>query len=261
MKVVGLKKYVQGMTRSSLFAITILLWCATATAQTTDEDSKRILFAPYLWATALNGTSSIGALPPLEIDADFSDLFSNLNFAASLHTEFHNGPWVLVIDPMYVSIEADIAPEEVPLPPDSSPMVGVDMWFVEQWGGYRFADNWEVYAGARYQSQDLEVSGLPSPPLPVSGLSVSEDWTDWFAGVRFNSDIGEKWFLVWRGDIVIAGDSDSSINTSLLLNRRFGKRMALNLGYRYYEVDYDNLPSYAWDMTQSGPVVGYTWVF
>jgi len=37
--------------------------------------------------------------------------------------------------------------------------------------------------------------------------------------------------------------------------------MALNLGYRYYEVDYDNLPSYAWDMTQSGPVVGYTWVF
>ena len=60
---------------------------------------------------------------------------------------------------------------------------------------------------------------------------------------------------------MIAGDSDSSINTSLLLNRRFGESMALNLGYRYFEDDYDNLPSYAWDMTQSGPVVGYTWVF
>ena len=42
---------------------------------------------------------------------------------------------------------------------------------------------------------------------------------------------------------------------------RFGERMSSNLGYRYFEDDYDNLPSYAWDMTQSGPVVGYTWVF
>ena len=69
------------------------------------------------------------------------------------------------------------------------------------------------------------------------------------------------WFFSWRGDVVFAGDSDSSINTSVMFRRRFGEKMSLNLGYHYFEDDYDNLPSYAWDMTQEGPVVGYTWVF
>ena len=49
--------------------------------------------------------------------------------------------------------------------------------------------------------------------------------------------------------------------SSVRFNRRFGANKSLNLGYRYYEDDYDNLPSYAWDMTQDGPIVGYTWVF
>ena len=37
--------------------------------------------------------------------------------------------------------------------------------------------------------------------------------------------------------------------------------MAVNLGYRYFENDYDNAPSYAWDVRQQGPIVGYTWSF
>ena len=254
-------RYAGNLCRHILSFMTIASLSATANAQTTGGDSNEIVFTPYLWGTSLNGTSAFGALPPLDIDASFSDLFSNLNFAASLHTEFHRGPWVFTIDPMYVSVEADVAPEGVPLPPGSAPKIGVDMWFVELWGGYQFADHWEIIGGARWQSQDLDVSGLPSPPLPIPGISISEDWTDWFGGLRFASDIGEKWFFTWRGDIVFAGDSDSSINTSVMFNRRFGQTMSLNLGYRYFEDDYDNLPSYAWDMTQEGPIVGYTWVF
>ena len=77
----------------------------------------------------------------------------------------------------------------------------------------------------------------------VSGIQVKENWTNWFGGLRFASDIGEKWFVTWRDDIVFAGDSDSSINTALFLNRRFGERKSLNLGYRYFTDDFDNLPT------------------
>ena len=49
-----------------------------------------------------------------------AELFHNLNFAASLHTEFRNGPWIFTIDPMYVSVEADLDPG-VPLPAGNSP--------------------------------------------------------------------------------------------------------------------------------------------
>lgn len=255
-----MKNCLHTVSRYVFGAIAITSLCVTANAQTVGGDAKEIVFTPYLWGTALSGTSTIGILPPLELDASFSDLFSNLNFAMSLHTEFRNGPWTLVVDPMYVSIEADLVPEGIALPPDANPKAGVDMWFVELWGAYRFADNWEVYAGARYQSQDIDITGLPMP-LPITEISVSEDWTDWFGGLRFVTDLNEKWFFTWRGDILIGGDSDSSINTSVMFNRRFGANKSLNLGYRYYEDDYDNLPSYAWDMTQDGPIVGYTWVF
>jgi hypothetical protein len=76
-----------------------------ALAQSFDKDSNEIILAPYLWGTAINGTSTVGVLPPLDIDASFSDIFSNLNFAMSLHTEFKRGPWVFVIDPTYISLE------------------------------------------------------------------------------------------------------------------------------------------------------------
>jgi hypothetical protein len=128
------------------------------------------------------------------------------------------------------------------------------------WGGCRFHEKWEAIGGLRYQDQDISVAGLPNPPFP-SSLGTSEDWTDWFAGVRFTTDIGNKWLMVWRGDYVFAGDTDTSWNTSIFFNRRFKETMALNLGYRYCKDDYDNLPAYRWDITQQGPVVGYTWVF
>jgi hypothetical protein len=37
--------------------------------------------------------------------------------------------------------------------------------------------------------------------------------------------------------------------------------MALDLGYRYFQDDYNKQGVYRWDVTQQGPIVGYTWVF
>ena len=76
----------------------------------------------------------------------------------------------------------------------------------------------------------------------------------------------EKWQLTVRGDVVVAGDSSSGWNGQLTFNRRFGENMALNLGYRILETNYSagSLPfplDYKWDVRQSGPIVGYTWVF
>jgi len=244
---------------TALVALIMAISTSPANAQSSSQDDDGIFFTPYLWMTALSGTSTIGALPPVEIDASFSDIFSNLNFAASIHTEFRKGPWAFVIDPMYVSIEANIDPG-VPLPDGANPKMAVDMWFVELWAGYQFADHWEVLGGARYQSQDVAITGLPAI-LPVQSISVSGDWTDWFIGFRFTTDMNEKWFIAARLDAVIAGDSESSTNASVMFSRRFGPNRSLNLGYRYFVVDYDNLPSYAWDMTQDGPIIGYTWAF
>ena len=46
-----------------------------------------------------------------------------------------------------------------------------------------------------------------------------------------------------------------------MVNRRFGPNKWLNLGYRYFVDHYDSLPSYAWGITQEGPILGFTWAF
>jgi len=228
-----------------------------ASAQSFDKDANEIILTPYLWGVAINGTSTVGALPPLDIDVGFSDILENLNFAMSLHTEFKRGPWVFVIDPTYISIEMEAAPPEGDVEPGT---MEVDIWIVELWAGYQVHDNWEVIGGARYQDQSISVSGLPDPPF-VPPVGVSDNWTDWFIGARFNANLGDKWLMVWRGDVVVAGDSDSSWNSSIFFNRRFGDNKSLNLGYRYFVDDYINVGTYGWDVTENGPVVGFTWVF
>ena len=235
----------------------ILVLAAWSSACIAQDDGNKFILAPYLWGTSLEGTSTVGGLPPLDVDASFSDLFSKLNFGLSLHAEFHTGPWRFVLDPTYLSLEADIPPL---LPNQSGTKMEATIWLVEAWAGYAFTDNWEVLAGIRYQDQDLELSGLPSPPFP-SSLGAGDSWSDWFIGARFNTDLGAKWLLVMRGDVVFAGDSDTGYNAEVYFNRRFGESMALNLGYRYLKNDYSTPGVYGWDMVQQGPIVGYTWAF
>jgi hypothetical protein len=245
--------------RAILILLSVGLLSPNAIAQSFDKNSNEIILAPYLWGAAINGTSTVGALPPLDIDASFSDIFSNLNFAMSLHMEFKRGPWVFVVDPTYISLEMEAVPPIPDVPPGT---MEVDIWIVELWAGYQFHDNWEVIGGARYQDQDISVSGLPDPPF-TPPVGVSDNWTDWFAGVRFNADLGDKWLMVWRGDVVVAGDSDSGWNSSIFFNRRVGKKgnKTVILGYRYMVDDYINEGTYGWDVTQDGPVVGFSWVF
>jgi hypothetical protein len=247
--------------KSILAVVALCITSASASAQTAWDKDNKIVLAPYLWGSSISGTSTVGVLPPLDIDASFSDLFANLNFAASVHTEFWVGDWIFVIDPTYLSLEMDIGLPP-PLPQDTSLNMEVDIWLVEAWVGYRLTEKWEAIGGARYQNQDISVNGLPNPPFP-DDIGVSENWTDWFVGARFRTDLGEKWFMVLRGDVVVAGDSDTGWNASVFFNRHMGKKgnKALNLGYRYLVVDYNNAGTYRWDVTQDGPVLGFTWVF
>ena len=249
-------------SQSALCIAVLSLVSTGASAQSSSEKGREIILAPYLWGTSIDGTSAVGDLPPLDIDASFSDLLSNLDFAMSLHTEFRFDDWVFVVDPTYLSLKMDAALPD-PVPPGTALDVEVDVWLVELWGGYRLNENWEAIGGLRYQDQEISISGLPNPPSPVSSAGVSTDWTDWFVGARFKTDIGAKWSMAWRGDVVIAGDSDTSWNTSIFFNRRVGEKgnKALNLGYRYFVDDFVESGVYGWDVTQNGPVIGFTWIF
>jgi len=262
-----------------LVCVMIFLGCfsVAGAAEDSKQDSDRwnIVLAPYLWGISLDGKTAFGGAPPVDIDASFGDIVSNLNIGGSLHTEFRKGKWNFVIDPTYLDIEMDTPTATLPFPPpDGMPTpiggtVKAKIWFVEGWTSYLVAPGWEVLGGVRWQSQEIkgELRNVDTGTPIISGQPVDEDWADFFAGARYSTALGQKWTLNLRGDYAVAGDSESgSWNGLVVFNRRFGETMALNLGYRYFSNEYKKgnsgeQGSYLWDIKMSGPMVGYTWQF
>jgi len=210
---------------------------------------------PYLFAVSMDGKTYAGDGPPADVDISFSDILSNLNFAFALHTEFSNGNWTFAIDPFYSSLTVE---DGTHLP--DNPDIDIDTWIVDLWVAYEVVPSLKAMAGFRWQSQDNELK--TADPLNF----VDENWTDFFIGTRYTKTFAEKWLFTARGDITVAGDSDSGWNVVLLFNRGFRDTQYLNLGWRWFDDDYDNGTFgsddyYRWNVLQSGPVIGYTWTF
>ena len=237
---------IKRLSLTVFLSFVISSWGSTAFADNHGR-ATGFLFAPYLWGVSIDGDNP-------DIDASFSDILDAANFALSLHTEYRTDQWSFVFDPTYLDLEV-----EGPLGGD----IGIDIWLIEAWAGYVVSDGLEIIGGARYQDQEIKPERTIGPGNNT--IEAGDDWTDWFAGVRYITPISDLWVLALRGDVVIAGDSDSATNGQVFFNRRFGDNMLLNLGYRYFDSDFDNeetgLSAFAWDVVMTGPVVGYTWIF
>src|SRR6187455_1757751 len=89
-------------------ATAFLLCAATASPAQAQGSDWRYLVAPYLMFPNMKGETGIGELPPVPVDADPGDVFSNLQFGAMLYAEMHNDTWTLSSDILYMDLEQDI---------------------------------------------------------------------------------------------------------------------------------------------------------
>lgn len=234
-----------------IFLTCVLLVPATVTAQ--EDDGWTFRITPYLWMLGLDGTTaSLGSDVPVE--ADFSDILDLLNIALSANIELNNGKWFFVLDPMYSSLEAPI---EIGGPFGGK--VEIDMLIMDALVGISLTGHFDIYAGARYYNQDITI--IPNT-LPAVGLG--DDWTDFLLGVRFNTGISEKWAFSGKLDGAIGGDSDSALYAQAVFARRIGDNKHFDIGYRYYDVDYESgsgLTRFKGDVAHSGPLIGFSWEF
>jgi hypothetical protein len=232
-------------------SVSVMLMPAVATAQESDGWNFRI--TPYLWMLGLDGTTAaLGNDVPVE--ADFGDILDLLNVALSANMEWNNGKWFVVLDPMWADLEMDI---------DTGGPIGgtveIELIIADALVGLSLSENFDIYAGARYYDQDITV--IPNT-LPEIGLG--DDWTDILLGIRVNSDMSGKWSFTGKLDAAVGGDSDSAIYAQLMFLRQIGDNKHFDIGYRYYDVDYESgsgLTLFKWDAEHSGPVVGFSWQF
>jgi len=217
------------------------------------NDGWNFRITPYIWLLALDGTTA-AAGNDVPLKADFGDILDLLNFALSANMEWSNGEWFVVLDPMYADLEAPIE--------TGGPIAGVteiQLIIVDALLGFNVAEHIDIYGGARYYDQDITIV-----PNMMPSIGLGDAWTDFILGVRFHGDINDRWGFAGKLDVAAGGDSDSAYYAQVVFQRRIGDNKHFDVGYRYYDVDYESgsgLSLFKWDVAHSGPLVGFSWNF
>ncbi len=234
-----------------ILGVSIMFTPDVSTAQESDGWNFRI--TPYLWMLGMDGTTaSLGN--DVDVDMSFSDIVDVLNIALSANMELSKGKFFVVLDPLWADLEAPIE--------TGGPIGGkieVELVIADLNVGYSVDENFGIYAGVRYYDQDITI--IPNL-LPQIGLG--DDWTDVILGFRVGGKVGEKWSFAGKLDGAVGGDSDFALYLQAVVLRHFGTNKHLDLGWRYYDVDYESgsgVTRFKWDVAHSGPVIGFSWEF
>lgn len=214
-------------------------------------EARGSVFAVYLWATGVKADLRAG---PLEgsIDASFSDILDNLDFAFAGYYEMRRAQRGFYLDLMYVRLSDK----------ETLPVTTVDFRVQQTLAelGLVFLSGTaqrglDGIIGARYMSFRNELSFSPQG---LSGAR-SEAWVDPIIGGRYRTTFSPQWTGSLRVDVGGFGvGSDFSWQILALASYHWTAQHSLVLGYRYLDVDYD-ASSFAFDGAMSGPVVGVAW--
>jgi hypothetical protein len=240
-----------------LLVLTALLAVsATATAQ---DDAWEHDFAIYLLGAGLDGETQLGPVVT-QVDQSFSDILESLEIGGMGAYRARKGPWAITFDAVFVALGGNQAGSLGVLTADAD----IDQLIVGADVGYSLSDRFELLAGARYNSLDLQLQ-LTAPGGGSTRVDGDEDWIDPYLGARLTMPFGAAWQLVLRADI---GGFDVGSETAWNAVARFDWQLSENssllFGYRILDVDYETgsgLSLFRYDMTTSGPIAGFAWHF
>lgn len=247
-----------------IICVAVSLISTACQAQQYSNDGKwRYRFIPYLWLSGIEGDVTVRGIPA-SVDESFSDLAENLDFALQFHFEAQKDKWGYFIDPTYINLSADGTSN------GTSADLDFTQWLIE-FGGFR--QLWSQCKGneGKMSSIDLLFGGRYwnlSNDLTVSGVGTvggDQDWIDPFIGARYTTDLSKLWAFNSRFDIGGFGvGSDFTWNLVLLLGYRTSQSGQLLFGYRILDVDRESgsgADFFKYDVTYSGPILGYSFNF
>jgi hypothetical protein len=213
--------------------------------------------APYLWAAGISGDVAQFGLPEVEIDASFSDILENLDFAAMLVAELRHGRFGFFGDLMYVKISgsagtpAGLLADSASLDTQSLAVTAAPEFRILDTAGASL----DVLAGARVWSVDTDVAFAGGPLAGVSG-SDGDTWVDPLVGLKGRLDLGDRFYLsAWTMAGGFGVSSDFMWDAWGGLGYEFNNHISAILGYRGTGVDYEN-DGFVYDVIQHGPIIG-----
>lgn len=221
------------------------------------SDEWSFAAAPYLWLSSLHGDiAAFPALPPVEVDAGFREIFENLDPSLMFAGEIRKGRLGLLTDIIYVHLSAD---GPTPGPLFSGVEADIKNFIGTFEGAYRVVDtdnlDLDLLGGVRVWSVRTELSFSPGI-LAARAAENTESWVDPMVGVRARVDVGSGFFLTAWGNVGgfgVVSDLDWDIFGGV--GYEWNDWLSSIVGYRHLEIDYDDR-GFLYDVVQTGPIIG-----
>ena len=225
---------------------------------------------PYMWFTGIEGDVSVRDLARIPVDASFSDLWDNLDFALAGRLEGRKDRFGFGFDFTYNNLGVPVA-SDAPLIGRLNLEADVRQLFTEGFGFYRVAsggreDNpahLDLLMGARYTGTKTRLSAQGPGGTEFDGASRDLQWVDALAGMKFRAPLGSRVAILGRGDVAGFG-SKLTWNLEGDVAVRVSERWALGAGWRHMDIDYDKgsvADRKVFDLAYDGPRAWFSYAW
>lgn len=240
------------MNKSRLLPVvaTVLVSTATVLGGEPNPNPWTLDVSLYGLAAGMSGDVTVRGFTS-DLDVGFDKVWDNLEFCAMGTVRVGYERWALNTDVIFMGLGAS----------KGGISADLDQWVVEPSLSYRFCQEFEVLAGARYNNISGELRGpgiLPTPVVPTG----TQEWWDPIVGANVRLPLFSKLSFNVRGDIGGFGvGSDLTWQAFPYLSWQFTRLASLQAGYRWVYTDYETgsgLRRFAYDVLTQGPQVGFT---
>jgi hypothetical protein len=228
-------------------------------AQAAEGDGWNWIVAPYVWGVGINTDVHTGRPPDggFSSDIDFNDVLDDFDGAFEVHAEGQGEHWGVFTDFTYLGLAAE---HDQPRFHTKSDLDARLFELAAVWnpgeGRYQGLD---VFGGLRYIDLNFDLQLEPENPLfNTTRIDAGDSYSDFMLGARYTWALTDKWGLTLRGD-GSWGQTEGTWNASAIANYKMTIG-AWYFGYRYLSAELKT-GDVDTDLTVSGPIVGYGFVF
>lgn len=234
-------------------------------AQAASGGAWQFTIEPYLMVPNMKGTTGLGTLPDVSVDAGPDEIFENFESGGMLYAEARNDTWAVSSDFTYMKLGADAEPRLL----IESGDVELKQLAWELAVLRRLSPWLEAGVGAQLneiQSElNLTLNAIGPGGPPQVGGQIDESWVDPTLIVRAQFPLSDKWSLMARGNVGGFGvGSDFAWQLQVYAGWRISDLMSLSFGYRMIGIDYEHgsgQDRFLYDMDTFGPVVRFGFNF
>lgn len=224
----------------------------------------QFLVEPYVLFPNMNGTTGVGNLPDVTVDANPGDIFSRLQMGAMLNLEASNDTWTIASDFIYMNLKQDVT---------AGPVIKNGELSAKQFA-------WEL-AGLRRVTPWLEVGigGILNSIQAEANINVnnigggstnrvkkqSQTWYDPMLIARIKHNPVKKFMYEFRGEIGGFGiGSNFAWQVQAYAGYRFSKLFHMTAGYRVISLNYETGEGedrFLYNVDTFGPVIRFGFNF